>query len=262
MWDALPRLTDLPTIKGGRQPAPGPDEVHIWRHDHCADVSDARRAEMLAVLSPDERERAAQLRDEGRRRQFVTGRVLCRRILSFYAPVRPEDWRFALGSRGKPSIAAPVPPSPIWFSLSHADGLSVCAVTGAGPALGVDIERIGHGKDSLPVAEQFFPDVEVQALRRLSPSRQGEAFVRLWALKESYVKAKEISLTDGLSGAAFDLAQLDNIAVVFADPLLEQAEPWRFRLLRLDDASVIALAVQGAAKGPLSLRAGALAVER
>jgi 4'-phosphopantetheinyl transferase len=258
MWDALPLLTDLPRIKEGRQPAPGPDEVHIWRHDHSADVSDARRAEMLAILSPDERERAAQIRDEGRRRQFVTGRALCRRILSFYAPVRPADWRFALGGRGKPSIAAPVLASPIWFSLSHADGLSVCAVTGAGPALGVDIEQIANGKDALPVAEQFFPDAEVQALRRLSPSRQGEGFVRLWALKESYVKAKEISLTDGIAGAAFDLARGDDIAVAFAESLGEQAEAWRFRLFRLDDASILALAVQGAAKGPLSLRAGIL----
>lgn len=211
---------------------------------------------MLAVLSPEERERAAQLKDEGRRSQFVTGRALCRRILSLYAPVRPEEWRIALGGRGKPSIAAPVLSSPIWFSLSHADGLSVCAVTGAGPALGVDIERMANGEDALPVAEQFFPDVEVQALRRLSPSRQGEGFVRLWALKESYVKAREVSLTDGLSGAAFDLARLDHIGVAFADPLREQAEAWRFRLLRLDDALVLALAVQGAANGPLRLRAG------
>jgi 4'-phosphopantetheinyl transferase len=258
MWNALPLLTSLPKIKEGLQSAPGPDEVHIWRHDHDADASDVRRAEMLAVLSPDERARAAQLRDEGRRRQFVTGRWLCRRVLSLYAPVRPEAWRFALGSRGKPSIAAPVLSPPIGFSLSHADGLSVCAVTGAGSALGVDIERIANGKDALPVAEQFFPDAEVRALRRLSPSRQGEAFVRLWALKESYVKAEEISLTEGLSGAAFDLSRLDDIAVAFADPLREQAEAWRFRLLRLDEALVIALAVQGAAKGPLKLRVGIL----
>lgn len=256
MWDALPRLADLPVIKEGRQPQPGPDEVHIWRHDHDAEVSDARRAEMLAVLSPEERERAAQLKDEGRRRQFVTGRALCRRTLSLYAPVRPEDWRFALGGRGKPSIAAPVLSSPLWFSLSHAEGLSVCAVTGAGPALGIDIEQISHGKDALSVAEQFFPEAEVQALRRLSSSRQGEGFVRLWALKESYVKAREISLNEGLSGVAFDLARIDHIAVAFADPLREQAEAWRFRLLRLDDALILALAVQGAPNGPLSLRAG------
>ena len=258
MWNALPLLTSLPKIREGPQPAPGLDEVHIWRHDHDADASDVRRAEMLAVLSPDERARAAQLRDEGRRRQFVTGRALCRRVLSFYAPVRPTDWRFALGGRGKPSIATPALSSPIWFSLSHADGLSVCAVTGAGPAIGVDIERIANGEDALPVAEQFFPDTEVRALRRLSPSRRGEAFVQLWALKESYVKAKEIGLTDGIAGAAFDLARVEDIAVAFAGSLGEQAEAWRFRLFRLDDASIIALAVQGAVKGPLSLRAGIL----
>jgi len=89
----------------------------------------------------------------------VVGRALCRHVLSRYAPVPPEEWRFALGSRGKPFVAAPALSSPLWFNLSHTDGVSVCAVTGAGPEIDIDIERIALGRDALEIAEQFFPEV-------------------------------------------------------------------------------------------------------
>jgi 4'-phosphopantetheinyl transferase len=249
-------LTDLPVIAAGPLPPPGPRDVHIWRHNHGADINTGHMEELLALLSPDERKRAARLSDDRRLRHFVTGRGLCRRVLSFYAPVAPEDWRFTLGSRGKPSISAPVLTSPLWFSLSHADNVSVCAVTGAGPEFGIDIERIAHGKDGLAIAEQFFPAADMTALRRLPQSRQGEAFVRLWALKESFVKACETSLTDGLSATAFDLSRPNDISVAFTEPLREKADQWRFRLFCLNEELILALAVRAQAVWPLRLSAG------
>ncbi|WP_062345625.1 4'-phosphopantetheinyl transferase superfamily protein [Novosphingobium sp. CCH12-A3] len=253
MRNTLPALTDLPTISQGSHPAPGPLDVDVWRHYHGAGMGDERIVALLALLSPDEHERMACLRDDRRRRNFLVGRALCRHVLSRYAPVRPQDWRFGLGSRGKPSIIAPVLSSPLWFSLSHADGVSVCAVTGAGPEIGIDIERSALGRDALEVAEQFFPDAEVGALRALSPAMRGEAFMRLWALKESIVKARETSLGDGLCGTAFDLSRLDDIGVAFAESLHEREKPWQFRLFQLDKGLIVALALHTHATGPLRL---------
>lgn len=233
-----------------------PDEVHIWRHNHGADMEPERLAGLLALLSPDEHERLARLRDPHRRRNFVVGRALCRRVLSHYAPVRPEDWRFGMGKRGKPVIAAPLVSSPLWFSLSHTDGVSVCAVTGASHAIGIDIEPVNSGKGGMEIAEQFFSEEEVVALRRLPPSLRNEVFVRFWVLKESFVKARETSLADGLSGTTFNLACLDNIEVTFAESLNERAEQWRFKLLELDEALIFALAVCTQATGPFKLRVG------
>ncbi len=249
-------LTDLPTIGRGPHPALGPLDVHVWHHDHEALMEREHVAAALTLLSPDEHERLARLRDDRRRRQFLLGRVLCRCVLSRYAPVRPEDWRFRLGSRGKPSIAAPVLSSPLWFSLSHADGVSACAVTGAGPEIGIDIERMALGSDALEVAAQFFPEAEVNALRRLPRAQRGEAFVRFWALKESFVKARGTSLADGLSGTTFDLDRVSDIGVTFAEPLNELAEQWRFKLFQFDQFLIFALAVRPQATGDLKMRVG------
>ncbi len=254
----LPLLTDLPTIRPGPHPAPGPLDVHVWRHDHGASIGPERISALLALLSPDEHTRFARLRDNRRRQQFVIGRALCRHVLSRYAPVPPEEWRFALGSRGKPFVAAPALSSPLWFNLSHTDGVSVCAVTGAGPEIGIDIdiERIALGRDANEIAEQFFPEVEANTLRLLPAAQRGETFVRIWALKESFVKARETSLADGICGTVFDLARPDDIGVTFLEPLHERAQEWQFNLFQLDLARIGAFAVRTQTTGPLSLRVG------
>jgi 4'-phosphopantetheinyl transferase len=252
---ALPLLTNLPTIGPGPHRAPGPLDVHVWRHDHGVSIGPERISALLALLSPDEHTRFARLRDNRRRQHFVVGRALCRHVLSRYAPIPPEKWRFALGSRGKPTVAAPALSSPLWFNLSHNDGVSVCAVTGAGPEIGIDIERIALGRDALEIAEQFFPEVEANALRLLPAAQRGETFMRIWALKESYVKARETSLSDGICGTAFNLARPD-IGVTFCEPLHERAHEWQFNLFRLDLARIVAVAVRTQTPAPLNLRAG------
>lgn len=256
MQNMLANLADLPTIGQGRSQALGPLDVHIWHHHHDALMEREHVAAALTLLSPDEHERLARLRDDRRRRQFLLGRALCRCVLSQYAPVRPQDWRFRLGSYGKPSIAAPVLSTALWFSLSHADGVSVCAVTGAGPEIGVDIERIASGSEALEIAAQFFPEEEVKRLRSLPPLRRPEAFVQTWALKESFVKARGTSLADGLSGTTFDLDRLSDIGVTFAEPLNELAEQWRFKLFQFGQSLIFALAVRPQTAGDLKLRVG------
>ena len=252
----LPLLSDLPRIGPGPQRPPGPSDVHIWHHPHRAGTAPEPTAALLADLSPAERTHAAGLRDNHRRQQFVVGRALCRRVLSSYTPVPPQHWRFTLGSRGKPVIAAPTLPAPLWFNLSHTDGASVCAVTGAGPDIGVDIEQKTRGPDTLEIAEQFFPQAELGQLRHLPPAQRDETFMRIWALKESYVKARETSLTDGIRGTAFDLTQPKNIRVTFHHPLHEQAQQWRFHLHQLDPTRIVALSLRTHTPGPLKIQTG------
>lgn len=256
MHHVLPLLTDLPTVGPGPHPPPGPLDVHIWHHDHRTSIGPERIAALLALLPPEEHTRFAHLRDNRRRQQFVVGRALCRRVLSYYAPVRPQEWRFALGTRGKPIVAAPTLASPLWFNLSHTDGVSVCAVTGAGPEIGIDIERIALGDEALEIAEQFFPRAEMNGLRLLPPAQRGETFLRIWALKESFVKARETSLADGICGTAFDLARPGDIRVTFFQPLHERAQEWKFNLYQLDPTRIVALTVRTHTTGPLKISTG------
>lgn len=252
----LPLLTDLPAIELGPQRFPGPLDVDVWHYQHDSSIGPERISELAALLSPEEHTRMANLRDNRRRQQFIAGRALCRHVLSRYAPVALDQWRFALGSRGKPSIAAPALSSPLWFNLSHTDGVSVCAVTGAGPEIGIDIEQIARGHDALDIAEQFFPETETNALRRLPTVQRGETFVHIWALKESFVKARETDLGDALRGTTFDLARTDDIGVTFGEPLRERVQEWQFKLFQFDPARIVALAVRTQTTRPLRMRAG------
>ena len=61
----LPLLTDLPMIVPGSHPAPGPLDVHIWRHDHGTSIGPERFSALLALLSSDEHTRFAHLRPTG-----------------------------------------------------------------------------------------------------------------------------------------------------------------------------------------------------
>lgn len=246
----LHRLSNLPALGNAYHSPPGPFVVHLWRHEHRGDL-DA----LLPVLSADEHLRLAGLRDDRRREQFVRGRALCRHVLSSYAPVRPQDWRFTLGGRGKPVIAGPPGSAPLWFNLSHTDGTSMCAVTGAGPDIGIDVEQIARGDNALDVAEQFYSAAEVNALHMLPASERGEAFMRLWALKESLAKAGESSLAEVLARTAFDISQPDAVSVSFSASLTP-ARHWHFTLTQIDHARIAALAVRTNSLGVISVQAG------
>ncbi len=70
------------------------------------------------------------------------------------------------------------------------------------------------------------------------------------------MKACETSLTDGLSGTAFDLSRLDDISVAFTGSLGEKVDQWRFRLFHLDEELILALAVRTHSVWQLRLSAG------
>lgn len=250
----LASIADLQPIATDMGLSLGPMDVHIWCYMAGPDQS-MDHAKVLEMLSPEEQDRYAQFSHDNRQKQYLATRTLCRWVLSRYAPVRPADWRFQLDGRGKPAIGAPILPSPLWFSLSNTAETSVCAVSRASCHIGVDIERIDQDIDCLEIAAQFFPDMETNALRRIAPAQRGEAFVRHWGLKESFVKAFGISLDQGLAGTAFQFAECGDIGVSFAAPLNESPVNWRFNLLRLNTEQILALSVRTDTAGPLHLYA-------
>ena len=229
-------------------------DVHLWFYLYQGRELPELQEAYFRLLSPDEEARYAQLKLPEHRRQYLATRALCRWALSRYAPVRPADWRFQSGSRGKPSIAAPAISPPIWFNLSHADDLSVCVVSRASEFVGVDIETIDPKVPHLDIAASFFPPAEVEALRSLAPDRVSEEFVCRWTLKESFVKAREVDLGSGLADATFDLSDPREISVSFAEALNEQSANWCFELRRLADTRILALAVRTGRRAPLRLR--------
>ena len=73
------------------------------------------------------------------------------------------------------------------FNVSHSRDLMVCALADL-PHLGIDVEHKKR-RVNLDVARRFFSARETAWLEALPPWDQAGAFLRLWTLKEAYVKA-------------------------------------------------------------------------
>jgi 4'-phosphopantetheinyl transferase len=190
-----------------------------------------------AMLSEDELQRRDQMKTESVRRQQLLTRALQRDMLSRYEPkVAPHEWRFVRSPTGRPSLAPPFDATGLHFNLAHTQGLVAMAI-GRVPQVGVDLESVGK-RVPLAVAKRYFSDREVTALEALPPEQQPARFLRLWTLKEAYLKATGTGIAGGLGRMTFTFGEG---GVSFERPDDPQAHRWVFREFN-PDGYVLALA--------------------
>ena len=120
-----------------------------------------------------ERLRRPEARQESLSAGIILGYAMEKRGI---APEEPVTWRPA----GKPVFANRAE----WFSLSHSGRYAMCALGES--AVGADVQEMRRVK--LSIARRFHPR-EQAWLEQLSPEERPEAFFRLWARKEAWVKA-------------------------------------------------------------------------
>jgi 4'-phosphopantetheinyl transferase len=205
-----------------------------------------------ALLSADERARAAKIQVAGARRRFVVGRALLRRALSREAPVAPAAWQLRAAAGGKPELVGPPEGAGLRFNLSHTEGLVACAVV-RGVDVGVDVEAARRLRDPLALAERFFAAAEVAALRDLAPPALRDRFLELWTLKEAVLKALGRGIAGGLRTVR---VELDGAApeVHLEGALAGEAGGWQLALLRPTPAHRLALALRsGGRTRPLEI---------
>lgn len=222
---------------------PDPNEVHLWLA-FCGDAQDeALHARYRALMTPDERARGDRFHFERDRSRYRVTRALVRTVLSRYAPIAPEDWRFEATTYGQPLIANPEPEAKrLSFNLTHTSDLVVLAVA-HGRAVGVDTENISRGA-LLDVADRFFAPSECEHLKALPPEAQAVRFFELWTLKESYIKARGMGLFIGLDRFAFDLREPSAVSLSTAAELEDPPERWALRHLWATPEHPVALCVE------------------
>ena len=157
------------------------DEVALWPAD--LDEWDWNGQEPGALLSTDERARAARFVFEKDRRRFVTGRAVLRTLLGRSLGRPAAGLSFRYGTQGKPMLAD----RDLWFNVSAAAGKALYAVS-PGRRVGVDIERIRDIAEMEAVAERAFSMTEKDWLRARPAARRRSAFFRCWTRKEAVVK--------------------------------------------------------------------------
>lgn len=183
-----------------------------------------------ALLSEEERARQGRFRfAEDQRRHLVT-RALARTVLSRYAPVRPEDWVFSAGPRGRPAISAPQPLPALEFNISHSSDLVMLGVT-SGRALGVDAEGIEAREADIDGLDRYFAPEESAALLSLLPDARRRRFFELWTLKESYIKARGMGLAIALDAFRFEMTGERGLRLHMRPQLADSPDAWRLWLL-------------------------------
>lgn len=216
-------------------------QVHIYYA--CPETrSEEERAADWALLESDERDRASRFVFEVDRRTYAVAHALVRRALSRHSPVAPADWRYKLGSHGRPEIAGPEGAGRLRFNLSHTRGLTVCAIV-KDCDIGVDVED-AHRHAPLEVADSYFAPLEVQALKTLPASQQPERFFVYWTLKEAYIKARGMGLALPLDQFAFRLDTEGPISIAISKSLRDDPASWRFLSWRSGERHQLALAVR------------------
>ncbi|GAB2272169.1 hypothetical protein Dimus_006990 [Dionaea muscipula] len=170
---------------------------------------------------------------------------------------KPEiDWQQA-GDRSLPSLQ---------FNISHSSSLIACGITVDSP-IGIDVEEKERVLkiDILSFARRFFCPHEVEHLAAVSnPDRRRHEFMKLWTLKEAYVKAL---------GSGFSAAPFNSFAIHFKAPLRSTTDSeapeisvqpidetrnltsnWQFALLELGHTHYAAICLEkGKEESPINL---------
>jgi len=205
----------------------GPEQIHLWQYP-IGDPPDTQHlARAMTLLSTAEKTRCAAFHREKHRAEYALSHAMLRLALSEYAPVKPEEWQFLTGEKGKPEIASPALATPLFFNLSHTDGLAVC-VAGRIRTLGVDVENMSRKVSPQELAKRFFAHGEYEYLRTMPPGSQREAFFRIWTLKEAYIKASGEGLTIPLDSFHFQFSVGSPAEVTLESNAESNPSAWSF----------------------------------
>jgi 4'-phosphopantetheinyl transferase len=155
------------------------------------------------------------------------------------------------------------------FNVAHTCGLIGIAIT-SDRLIGLDIETAGrrtrHNPDT--VARRRFSTMEYGNLNALLTDEEKAAyFIRLWTLKEAYVKAvgRGISAAPGLKSFSFSVEEGEDGGgggkIRFSSVYPERIQ-WEFALLRPSDRHIAALCVQKTRNGgmPVSIKSFSMGV--
>jgi 4'-phosphopantetheinyl transferase len=182
-------------------------------------------------------------------RAYVTAHALVRRTLSRYADREPGAWRFRVGACGRPE---PVD-SELRCSLTHTPSVVACAVT-RGLDVGVDAEDLGRVAMVDLVAPFVLSEGEKLSLGQLTEPRRTQRFVRLWTLKEAYVKGLGMGLAHPSSLAtvrATTFAFSGDAVVARGD---SETAAWQFASWSVAETHALSVAVRRGDAEDLAMR--------
>jgi len=223
--------------------------IDLW----CTYISDITDATLWprydALLSAGERARQLRFHFARDQRRYLVTRALVRTVLSRYAPVRPQEWIFSVGPRGRPDICSPRTSPPIEFNIAHSADLVLVGVT-SGRTIGIDAEGIATREVDIEGLDRYFTTEERAALLALAPEARRQRFFELWTLKESYLKATGEGLALALDAFRFELPGEQGLTMHMRPGLADSPQRWRMWQLILRPGYLTAICAARSEEAP------------
>nr|WP_282449533.1 4'-phosphopantetheinyl transferase superfamily protein [Roseibium sp. CAU 1639] len=151
----------------------------------------------------------------------------------------PGAWRFEADATGKPQIRGRRGPD---FSLTHTRGLVACAVATAG-RVGIDAETDGRSADVDLLLPEVCSPPERAALIALTGAARRSLFLDFWTLKEAYLKAQGLGISEDLTAIAFFVESDTDIRLETSGA--GHRADWSLRIYRIGAGGRVALAFDG-----------------
>ena len=160
----------------------------------------------LAAFSPEERRRAAAMRVERRRKDFLLGRWTAKCLIaSVLRRTAGPDIEVRTAPAGQPMAFAGGERLPVSISISHRAGLALAALDDAGAPLGADLERIEPRTDAF--VRDFFTRDEARAVAAGDRALLANL---IWSAKESALKALGVGLRADTRSVSIELSADDD----------------------------------------------------
>lgn len=214
--------------------------VHLWIVS--LDVSESCVLSMRQLLSADELVKSDRFYFERDRTHYTVCRGVLRELLSRYLNIPACELVFSYGTHGKPVIQ--MGHNQVHFNVSHSAGLAIIGVT-KGQHIGVDVEHIRPGLDTMSIAQRFFSTFEFTQLKMLPEELRQEAFFACWTRKEAFIKARGDGLSLPLENFDVSIDPREQPQLLAVRSLAEEVSEWYMYQMQPQPNYISAIAVKG-----------------
>ncbi|WP_028866124.1 4'-phosphopantetheinyl transferase family protein [Psychromonas aquimarina] len=227
-------------------------DIHLWRIQPQKITDLTVLKSLKSVLTQSEIEKVQRYRSPKAQHNALITRAFVRFVLSQYAEIKPQDWSFTISEHGKPELNNTTPA--LRFNLSHNDDLLVCSVC-LGHDIGCDVENLSRRISVEAIAKRYFSAEEYQSLKDLAPALQRRRFFEYWTLKEAFVKATGLGISQGLDTFSFKITAPEtgklnsNISLSFSQKSpIKNEKDWYSCLTYPDQKHCVAVCINSGSK--------------